>query len=480
MMFLLILTALLLTWLVTTVASVTRFRRPPRWQRDPILAGRKSSPRTVLVTGATGFIGRHLCRHLIETGDDLWILTGDHARAWDLFGPHARIHTSLEQIRNTDRIDVLVNLAGAPIFARRWTLARRRTLIESRLQITQSLVDLVARLTTKPRVLISMSAVGYYGVHGDEELTEADRGRPVFQSQLCQTWELAAQRAENYAVRVCRLRLGLVLGRHGGALSRFAVAARLRACTVLGSGRQWVSWIHVDDAVRLVEYCIENDDIRGPINATAPEAVRQRDFAQALAACYGRSLQLTLPASALRAVLGEMAELLVDGQRVLPLKAQCAGFEFRHRHMEAALADLIRNPQEPAVPSAQPAEIFYDAFCPVCDAEMTSYCRSARRRGLSWRFNDVAGRTELMARYGLDLVTARKRVYVMNDAGVMLSGVDALIAIWAGLPRWRWFAAAIRIPAVKPLAAGCYDLILAPVIWHWNQRRRAAMKEQRS
>ncbi|HEY5810225.1 MAG TPA: TIGR01777 family oxidoreductase [Povalibacter sp.] len=382
MTILLILTALLLTWLMVKLAPTTGFKRPARWRREPILAGRKPQPRTVLVTGATGFIGKYLCRHFIEEGDDLWILTRDHARAWDLYGPHARIYTSLEHIRSSDRIDVIINLAGAPIFARRWTATRRRVLSESRLQITEALVDLVARLHIKPQVFINASAVGYYGARDDEELTEADRGRPVFQSQLCQTWELAAQRAGNYAVRVCRLRLGLVLGRQGGALTRFAVAARLRLRTVLGSGGQWISWIHVDDVVRLVEHCIEHRDMCGPVNATAPVAVTQRDFAHALSACFGNSLQVTVPASVLRALLGEMAELLVDGQRVVPLQARCAGFEFRYHRIDTALADLIRSPSADSASSLQPAEILYDALCPVCDAEMTSYCRIARRSGL--------------------------------------------------------------------------------------------------
>lgn len=460
----LLIALLIAAWLVARLLP----RRPPRWLRDPLLVGGKVRPRRILVTGATGFIGQHVCRRFIAAGDDVLVLTRSRGRALDLFGPHVTICTSLSDIADDAPVDAIVNLAGEPIIARPWTERRRRQLIASRVEVTEALVELIGRLQRKPAVLVTASAVGYYGVRGDEELCEADRGRTIFQSQLCQIWELAAQRARNHGVRVCRLRLGVVLGRDGGALPRQILAARARIAAVLGCGRQWISWIHVEDVLRLIEHCLECSDLDGPINATAPAPTRQYEFARQLAARFGRSLTVRAPAGLLRRLLGERAQLLLDGQRALPVKALASGFEFRYPRLETALADLC-------LCTDAPSDVLYDTFCPICDGEMNTYCRAARRTGKRWRFDDVATRPELMSRYGIDLPTARRRVYVLADSGRMLSGIDALCTIWAALPYWRALAWFIRLPPVEPLAAWFYDVILAPLIWRWNQRRRAAL-----
>lgn len=443
-------------------------QRPARWLRNPLLAGSKAQPRRILVTGATGFIGRQVCRRFIAAGDEVLVLTRQRARALDLFGPHVTIHTSLADIAADARIDAIINLAGEPIFPRPWTARRRHLLIASRVQVTEAVVALTGRLQRKPAVLITASAVGYYGVRGDEELCEADRGRTIFQSQLCQIWELAAQRAQQHGVRVCRLRLGVVLGREGGALPQQRLAARARLAAVLGSGLQWMSWIHIDDVLRLIDHCVERD-VDGPVNATAPAPVRQQEFARRLAAQFGRSLVVRAPTAVMRRLLGERAQLLLDGQRVLPVKARATDFEFRYPQLDAALANLCTQTEAPD-------DVLYDTFCPICDGEMNTYCRAARRTGKDWRFDDVATRPELMSRYRIDLATARRRVYVLADSGRMLSGMEALCAIWAALPYWRGLAWFIRLPPIEPLAAWFYDVVLAPLIWRWNQRRRAALE----
>ncbi|HEY6641727.1 TIGR01777 family oxidoreductase [Povalibacter sp.] len=454
---------------VGVLAAMLAPRRPARWQRDPLPVGIKARPRRILMTGATGFIGQHLCRRFIAAGDHPLVLTRNRARAVDLFGPHVTVCNSLAEIADDSRIDAIVNLAGESIFSRPWTASRRRLLIESRVSVTQSLVDLIVRLQHKPAVLVSASAVGYYGVRGDEELCEADRGRTLFQSQLCQVWELAAQRAKDHGVRVCRLRLGVVLGRDGGALPQQMLAARARIATPLGTAQQWVSWIHIDDVLRLIDHCIDHDDVDGALNATAPAPVRQQEFAQTLAAQFGRALTLRAPEQLLRRILGERAQLLLDGQRVLPVRTLASGFTFRYPNLDAALADLcVSSPEE------MPRDVLYDSLCPICDSEMNTYCRAATRAGRNWQFDDVATRPELISRYRLDLPTARKRVYVLADSGRMLSGMEALCAVWSGLPYWRGLAWFIRLPAVKPSAEWFYDVILAPLIWRWNQRRRAA------
>jgi uncharacterized protein (TIGR01777 family) len=302
----------------------------------------KSASRTVLVTGATGFIGQHLCSRLLDQDDGLIVLSRDTRRAQAIFGARARAVASLDEISTTERIDVIVNLAGARILAMPWTRKRRAELLDSRLRTTNRVTELIARLANKPEVLINASAIGYYGVRGDEEITEAARGQPIFQSHLCQTWELAAQAAEQHGVRVCRLRFGLVLGADGGALPDLARPARMHLRMVLGSGQQWMSWIHIEDLLNLLCFCIERKEMRGGINVTSPRPVRQEQFVATLAAQFGRSIPLRVPAAVLRTALGEMSQLLLDGQRVLPTKALCRSFEFRFAELDVALRDLLR------------------------------------------------------------------------------------------------------------------------------------------
>jgi uncharacterized protein (TIGR01777 family) len=448
--------------------------RPALWCREPIRAGHKLQPQTVLVTGATGFIGRQLCRRLVGEGDRLIVLSRDYQRAQDIFGPHARVVTSLDEILPSQRIDTIVNLAGEPILAQPWTEARRAKLLESRLRITNRVTELIARLERKPKVLINASAIGYYGVRGDAEITEAVRGQPIFQSHLCQTWELAAQAAEQHGVRVCRLRFGLVLGADGGALPGLARPARMRMRVLLGSAQQWVSWIHIDDLLNLLCFCIEHDDLRGGINVTAPHPVRQQQLAEMLAAQFGHSISIRVPAAVLRTAMGEMSQLLVDGQRVLPTKALCHGFQFRYPELPAALRDLL----SPESRRTAPMEIMYDPQCPLCETEMNRYRADSQRCGKQWRFNDVADRPELMRRYGLDTTQARKRAYVLDDSGRMVSGLPAIALIWAALPYWRVLARVMRLPVVREASEAFYDFVLSPAIWRWNQRRRARMAER--
>lgn len=315
----------------------------PEWQRAPRRAVRSDAPAIVLVTGATGFIGRRLCRRLLADGHSVVALTRNRQHARDVFGSMVRVITSLDEILSSERIDVVVNLAGAPIIARPWSPARRAELLDSRLSVTNKLTELIARLEHKPEVLINASAIGYYGVRGDEEITEAARGQPIFQSHLCQAWELAAQAAEQYDVRVCRLRFGIVLGMSGGTLPKLIPAARMRLRVVFGAGRQWQSWIHIDDLLDLLWFCIKQEDMSGGINVTAPQPVRQREFAETLSAQFGRSIPVPVPAGILRAAIGEMSQLLLEGQRVLPTKALNAGFAFRYPELQAALAELFRS-----------------------------------------------------------------------------------------------------------------------------------------
>jgi uncharacterized protein (TIGR01777 family) len=329
-----------LAWSARNTIAVLQLTRPPEWVRNPVAAGYKNRPRTVLVTGATGFIGGHLVRRLIARGDQVIVLTRDPALALERFGPLVRVITRLDEIAEETRVHAIVNLAGARILGRPWTRARRRELIASRVNVTRALVALMGRLAHPVPALVSASAIGFYGARDDEMLDEDVPGTSEFQSQLCRAWEEAALTAESIGARVVRLRIGLVLGRDGGALPSLLLPARLGLAAILGAGRHWISWIHIDDLTRLIEFAIDTPRATGVINAVAPRPATQRQFQHALTRAVRRPLWLRVPAALVRAMLGEMATLLVDGQRVLPIRAMSLGFRFCYRRVDAALLDL--------------------------------------------------------------------------------------------------------------------------------------------
>jgi len=296
--------------------------------------------RTVLVTGATGFIGRALTQRLIEHGDRVIALTRDPLRARRLLGAAPTIVGSLQEIAPSEAIDAVVNLAGAPVFGRPWTKQRRKVLALSRVGSTRALVDWLAGRTQRPEVLASASAVGWYGT-GDAAVDETSPVGSDFCAALCNAWEREAASATILDMRVCRLRFGPVLGLDGKLLAGMLPLYRLGLGGRLGNGRQWVSWIHIDDAVELILRSLGDPLFSGPINATAPAPVRQAEFAATLAHAVRRPALLRVPAFALEAGLGEMARLLLGSQRALPRRAREIGFVFRHHDLEEALDDLL-------------------------------------------------------------------------------------------------------------------------------------------
>ena len=227
-----------------------------------------------------------------------------------------------------------------------WTQARRRQLLASRVDTTVAVVSLMRRLHKAPRVLVSASAVGFYGASPNASMEPLDETAPPrpgeFQSDLCAAIEHEARRAEALGVRVVRLRFGVVLGHGGGAYPMQALAARLGLGAVLGHGRQPAPWVHLADAVGLVRFAMAHQTLQGPVNAVAPEAVTQATFAQALAASFGRRAWLRMPGLPLRVVLGEMSTLLLDGQNAVPSAERDQGYRFCHPRLSAALADLAK------------------------------------------------------------------------------------------------------------------------------------------
>jgi len=303
----------------------------------------------VIVTGGSGFIGKALCAELVKAGHAVIVLTRDVEIAGPLLGDHVEtVEWNAESggawISSIEGADAVINLAGENIGAGRWTAERKQQIIGSRLSATNSLVEAISKAKRKPSVMINASAIGYYGPHGDEIVTEKDPAGNDFLAQTTKQWEDAAKKVEAYGVRLVIMRNGLVLER-GGVLEKFLLPFRLFAGGPLGSGKQWFSWIHRDDVIGLILFVLENKNVKGAINATAPEPVTMKDFCSTLGKVMGRPSWAPAPAFVLKTALGEMSTLVLDGQRVIPAVAEKAGYKFKYRKAEDALTAILRKKQ---------------------------------------------------------------------------------------------------------------------------------------
>ena len=296
---------------------------------------------TVLVTGATGFIGRRVIEGLVAAGHNVIALVRTPNPDTLLMRPLTLL-TGLDQINDDVEIDAIVNLAGEPIANGLWTKAKRARIVASRINVTNDVVNLIDRLDAKPKVLVSSSAIGWYGLRGGEEIDETSVGNDCFSRQVCVAWEGAAKRAETFGVRVVLLRTGLVLGTEGGMLTQMLTPFEFGLGGPMGSGQQWMSWIDRDDLVRLIGHIVATPDISGPVNGTAPAPVTNAEFTRALGRALHRPAVLRAPAWPLELVAGDLArELLLSGQKVLPDVAHATGFRFRHATIETALASIL-------------------------------------------------------------------------------------------------------------------------------------------
>ena len=294
----------------------------------------------ILLTGGTGLIGRQLCRHWLAQGHRLSVWSRRPEQVHQLCGADVRGVANLQELEH-EPIDAVVNLAGAPIADRPWTHKRKALLWSSRITLTETLIAWLQDREQKPSVLISGSAVGWYGDGGERELTEDSP--PVsedFASHLCIAWEETAQRAQALGIRVVLVRTGLVLAAQGGFLSRLRVPFKLALGGPIGNGRQWMPWIHINDQIALIDFLVHENTAQGPYNACAPQPVRNAEFAKTFGQVLNRPAFMPLPAFVLRTGLGELSQLLLGGQRAMPAKLLAAGFTFQFTDLRAALDDL--------------------------------------------------------------------------------------------------------------------------------------------
>lgn len=293
----------------------------------------------VIITGAGGLIGGALARHLRDDGHVVTPLRrGGPASAPPRWDPYA----GDVDWGDIDRVDAVVHLAGESIAGGRWTRARKRRILDSRVKGTRALVAALADLPARPRVLVCASAIGFYGDRGDEPLDEQSAGGRGFLADVCRQWEAEALAARAMGVRVVNARIGVVLSAHGGALPRMLTPFRLGLGGVIGDGSQVMSWVSLDDLVRMLAFCIAHDELDGPVNLVAPAPATNRAFTKTLGRVLRRPAALPLPAPLLRLLLGEMADaLLLASAHVEPRRLSEAGYAWRHAALEPALRDIL-------------------------------------------------------------------------------------------------------------------------------------------
>lgn len=298
----------------------------------------------IVIAGGTGFIGRYLCHELVNQGHSIIVLSRHPESApapanarviqWD--GGEDGPWTTL-----CDGAEVVINLSGAPIADRRWTPARKRELVDSRVLTTRALLTSIAKWNTKPHTFITASGVGFYGDRGQEKVDEGSPHGEGFLAELCQAWEAAAKQGETLGLRVLPVRFGMVLGLKGGALPKMAFPFRFFLGGPVLPGSQFVSWIHVTDLSRLILWLMTNQSMSGPVNGVAPDAVTMKEFCERLGQAMRRPSWFPVPGFLLRIALGELASMLTTGQRVYPQRALEGGFTFLYPGLPAALEAIF-------------------------------------------------------------------------------------------------------------------------------------------
>ncbi len=291
-----------------------------------------------LITGGTGFIGKALCARLIADQHRVTVLTRSVPRAQACLPAGT---TAIDKLDDASNVDVVINLAGENLTDGRWSDERKQAFLDSRIGTTRRLNDWMATQDQRPKAMISGSAIGWYGARGDEKLTEESSPGDDFPAKLCLAWEAEAVKAEALGVRVCCLRTGIVLAADGGALAKMLLPFKLGLGGPMGDGKQWMSWITRRDLVRMIRWLAETDSASGAYNGTAPNPVTNAEFADALANALHRPSIIRTPALALKLLFGDMADMLLTGQRVIPERACSNGFRFDHPELTEAISATL-------------------------------------------------------------------------------------------------------------------------------------------
>jgi uncharacterized protein len=295
----------------------------------------------ILITGATGLIGRALQKSLREKGHELLLASRKEPKdnsfiKWDPqngFTDPARL----------EGIDAVVHLAGESLSALRWTDEKKKAIRESRVLGTRNVVDTISDLKERPRVLVSASAIGFYGDRGDEELTETSKAGKNFLAEVCREWEAEARRAEDSGVRTVLLRTGIVLSKDGGALGTMLTPFKFGLGGVIGDGKQWMSWISLNDQIEVINYALENENIRGAVNSVSPHPVTNQEFTAVMGEVLYRPTFIPLPEFAVHLAFGEMGEaLLLDSTKVIPKRLTDAGFKFKFPELKKAIENAVK------------------------------------------------------------------------------------------------------------------------------------------
>ena len=293
----------------------------------------------ILITGGTGFIGSALCSRLLEENNKIVVLS----RHPEKIKSPIKAIADLNDLKGSDIFDVVVNLSGEPIANKRWSDKQKHQIFSSRIDITEKLISYFEKLENKPKLLISGSAIGYYGIDKtDNVIEEKEKGDNSFSSELCQKWEAVALKAEKLGIRTCLLRTGIVLGKNGGALSKMLLPFKMCLGGRIGHGKQWMSWIHIDDLVGIILYCINHNNLKGAVNGTSPKPVTNQVFTKTLGMVLNRPTIFPMPAIVVKLLMGTMGEeLLLAGKKIIPKKALDAGYTFKYKTLEEALINVV-------------------------------------------------------------------------------------------------------------------------------------------
>lgn len=299
----------------------------------------------VLIFGGTGFVGRNLIEELEDNQYQVFVVTRNREKYLESLANKVQLLewdtvSSLSSIDKLPEMDIVINLAGESLAEKRWTSSVKEEIKDSRVRTNRAIVTAINNSVIEPELLISASAVDYYGPRQDEKITEKEKAGDSFLARVCRAWEEEAYKVQNESTRVVTTRFGVVLGEEG-ALQRMVLPFKLYVGGPVGRGEQWLSWIHIQDLVKMIRFIMENQDLTGPVNAVSPDPVRMKDFSKTLGNVLNKPSWLPVPEFMLKIVLGQMSEVLLQGQRVYPEKISHTEFEFNFPEVKSALEDVL-------------------------------------------------------------------------------------------------------------------------------------------